>query len=76
MDSRFYIYEFRSYGSKVIQQINGQYQMVCFLNKKYWKKLFPFNDKTCSAELDQIICLDRDSYITNLHYGYDVWRIF
>lgn len=76
MDSRFYLYEFRSYGSKEILQFNGQYDLIMFLNKKYWKKLFPFSDKNVRSARDQVLSLDRDSYITNLHYGYDLWRIF
>lgn len=72
----FYVYEFRKYGSKEIIQINGQEKLIRFLNKKYWHSLAPFSDKKVSKERDQIYSIGRDDYITNLHYGYDVWRVF
>ena len=69
------VYEFREYGQKEIKQFVGVVALFEYLNKNFWHVLRPFSNKKNQFERDQIFSLGRDDYITNLHYGYDIWRV-
>ena len=71
-----FIYEVRQYGSKTIVQINGQCELIKYLNEKFWHSFAPFSSKKLQFARDQVFTLGKDSYITNRHYGYDIWRVF
>ena len=68
-------YEVRRYGERQITQVIGQYNLIRYINNNYWHVLSPFSSKAVDKARGDIFSLKRDGYITNLHYGYDIWRI-